>query len=275
MEKEKRKRITGGSYFMKTFDEITLTRVKSAIIPVHKTGARHKVERRVSYAISFSLGGKITYFHEGESIVCDVGVVVVHPMGAKYEYVCTRGGAFGVVNFYTTHFFTDRFMTVELEDINTFALKFEELREALLREAPRSHTMRLTYELIEQLSGAQEGAGNELLRLAVRELRARYTDADFSISQLAASVHVSESYLRRLFTSAYGISPKKYLLNARITRAKQLLSEGASKVSKIAESCGFSGVFHFCRAFRESVGQTPTEYRRNARERSAGTKWQM
>ena len=43
--------------------------------------------------------------------------------------------------------------------------------------------------------------------------------------------------------------------------AKQLLSEGQKKISAIAEECGFSSTYHFCRSFKERVGTTPSEFR--------------
>jgi len=31
-------------------------------------------------------------------------------------------------------------------------------------------------------------------------------------------------------------------------------------VATMAEECGFSSVYHFCRSFRQRAGQTPTQY---------------
>ena len=42
--------------------------------------------------------------------------------------------------------------------------------------------------------------------------------------------------------------------------AAQLLREGNVKISAVAQACGFSGVYHFCRAFRTRCGMTPSEY---------------
>ena len=47
----------------------------------------------------------------------------------------------------------------------------------------------------------------------------------------------------------------------------QLLSEGYHSINEIAESCGFSSVYHFSRAFHNAVGCSPTDYGRNARKR--------
>jgi AraC-like DNA-binding protein len=43
-------------------------------------------------------------------------------------------------------------------------------------------------------------------------------------------------------------------------RAKQLLTDGMLTVSAIAEQCGFSSVYHFSRAFKQTTGLSPTAY---------------
>jgi len=71
---------------------------------------------------------------------------------------------------------------------------------------------------------------------------------------------MSESYFRRKFTESYGVSPKKYLCNIRIAMAKRMLIEGLKNVSEISEQCGFASIYHFSRAFKLNVGETPKEF---------------
>jgi AraC-like DNA-binding protein len=46
---------------------------------------------------------------------------------------------------------------------------------------------------------------------------------------------------------------------------KALLTEGTEKIGAVAEACGFSSPYHFCRIFREKTGLTPTAYRQQNR----------
>ena len=50
------------------------------------------------------------------------------------------------------------------------------------------------------------------------------------------------------------------ILEKRIAEAKQLLRNTTTGVTQVGEQCGFSGVYHFCRAFKKRVGITPTQY---------------
>lgn len=48
-------------------------------------------------------------------------------------------------------------------------------------------------------------------------------------------------------------------------RSVFLLSGSYASVAAVAESCGFGSVYHFCRAFKQHTGCSPTEYNRRNR----------
>lgn len=258
---------------MKSLENITLTRVYSATTPMHRQGARQHVERRQSYAVSFSFGGRIEYRHGDDVIISDEGSVIIHPMGARYDLRCTREGSFGVINFFTAHFFTEKFIKIEL-DTAPVQRRFEEIKNALSVGGSHHRVMALTYEMLEYICRFRE-EGSEILRSAKRAFAANFQRADFSVSELADLVHVSESYLRRVFVEELGLPPKKVLVDMRIANAKQLLSEASLPISRVAEASGFSGVYHFSRAFRMEVGCSPSEYRKHSKERERLVGWQM
>jgi AraC-like DNA-binding protein len=83
---------------------------------------------------------------------------------------------------------------------------------------------------------------------------------DLTNTLLAKRAKISEVYFRKLFREHLGITPKQFILNARIEEAKRLLDEGISSISSISSACGFSSVYHFSRAFKTAVGITPSEY---------------
>ena len=82
-----------------------------------------------------------------------------------------------------------------------------------------------------------------------------------SVSSLARHAGMSEVYFRRLFRSAMGVSPAKFIINCRVDRAKELLSEDYLTPEEVSERCGFSSLSYFCRVFKESTGMTPGEFR--------------
>ena len=76
---------------------------------------------------------------------------------------------------------------------------------------------------------------------------------------------MSRKYFTKLFSTYYEVTPKQYLLNCQIDYARKLLLSSGEEysVSDVAERCGFSNVYYFSKLFKQRVGITPSEYRRN------------
>lgn len=84
---------------------------------------------------------------------------------------------------------------------------------------------------------------------------------DISIDRLIEISHYSQRHFIRLFASAYNTTPQKYLNNIRLRKACVMLKENSSQITDIATKCGFSDSNYFSRAFKKSIGVTPSQYR--------------
>ena len=87
-------------------------------------------------------------------------------------------------------------------------------------------------------------------------------DMPLRIPELAALVRLSTSQFVRCFKVSSGLTPSAYILNQRIARSKQMLSETESAISEIALACGFADQAHFSSRFRSVVGETPNRWRK-------------
>ncbi len=85
---------------------------------------------------------------------------------------------------------------------------------------------------------------------------------DYSIVKLAAESNLSPTHFRRLFDKYTGSSPKEFILSAKVSRAKQFLSEGKS-IKEAAELSGFNDIFYFMRAFKKMTGITAGRFTRD------------
>ena len=86
---------------------------------------------------------------------------------------------------------------------------------------------------------------------------AAHPDEKVSIALLARQCHLSESFFRKKFGEAYGVSPKEYCLQMRLDRAKTLLELGELNVSQVSNLLGFSSPSYFSRIFRKKFGVSP------------------
>jgi transcriptional regulator GlxA family with amidase domain len=78
---------------------------------------------------------------------------------------------------------------------------------------------------------------------------------------MAAAAAVSRSGLQRKLKQAMGVTPQELLSEARIKRACQLLRQTDKSIAEVAYSCGFNDPKYFSRNFRQSMGQSPSEYK--------------
>ena len=82
-----------------------------------------------------------------------------------------------------------------------------------------------------------------------------------TLKQLAANENLNESYFSKLFAKEVGTPVKSYILQVKISTAKNMLAKTDYSASYIAESLGFSSHSAFTAAFKKVTGQTPNEYR--------------
>lgn len=71
---------------------------------------------------------------------------------------------------------------------------------------------------------------------------------------------ISYSYIKKLFTQKYRLSPKKYILSLKLNYACELLRYGEYTITQIAEMCGYQEVYHFSHQFKTEFGISPTEF---------------
>lgn len=80
-----------------------------------------------------------------------------------------------------------------------------------------------------------------------------------SVDELAAEMGIHSCYLSRRFTQKMGCSIRSYLLQVRISNAKNYLNQGYS-VKEAALLCGFQDVSNFSKLFKKETGFAPTHW---------------
>lgn len=78
-----------------------------------------------------------------------------------------------------------------------------------------------------------------------------------SPSVLASDVGMSTRQLERLFRRYLNRSPKRYYMELRLQKARNLLMQTDMSVINVALACGFTSPSHFSKCYRSHYGTTP------------------
>ena len=92
---------------------------------------------------------------------------------------------------------------------------------------------------------------------AVLELMEESLEEPDSPSKLASKVGVSTRQLERLFRRYLNRSPKRYYMELRLQKARNLLLQTDMTVINVALACGFSSPSHFSKCYRNHFSNTP------------------
>lgn len=102
----------------------------------------------------------------------------------------------------------------------------------------------------------------KLFESAIKELTEHYTDENYQLNSLAAQADMSEVHFRRCFKEIYHVSPQQYLMELRLTNAKELLRYDTTPIAEIAQQSGFADPCYFSRLFKHKTDYTPSQYRK-------------
>ncbi|WP_201316000.1 helix-turn-helix transcriptional regulator [Dyella sp. EPa41] len=111
----------------------------------------------------------------------------------------------------------------------------------------------------------------DLARLRrVRDRMDREYAQPLDVEALAQGAGMSAGHLSRQFRAAYGESPYAYLMTRRIERAMALLRRGELSVTEVCFEVGCSSLGTFSTRFTELVGMSPSVYKAEQAQATAG-----
>jgi AraC-like DNA-binding protein len=87
----------------------------------------------------------------------------------------------------------------------------------------------------------------------------KHYDEPVQLRNLARIAGVSPFHLVRLFSATLGITPHRFQILLRLSRAMTMLRDGTC-IAQVAHGVGFADHSHLDRSFRILMGMTPTQY---------------
>ena len=98
------------------------------------------------------------------------------------------------------------------------------------------------------------------LDYAINYMKMNY-QRELSLNEVASSVNLSPYYFSRIFKKYTGDNFSKFLLNIRIDKAKELLSDKSNSIKKVAYQVGFNDPNYFSKVFHSATGTKASEYK--------------
>jgi transcriptional regulator GlxA family with amidase domain len=95
----------------------------------------------------------------------------------------------------------------------------------------------------------------------VQEWICEHPAADLSVETLAARAGLSPRQFSRAFSAETGTSPGRHVAAVRLEAARRLLEDPGHGIQQVARACGYGTAEAMRRAFVQSLGVPPTDYR--------------
>lgn len=109
-------------------------------------------------------------------------------------------------------------------------------------------------------NGSQTTDTTEYVVRKVKEYIHENYAGQITAGDLAASVHLTQNYIRSVFKEGTGRTVLEYLTEYRFEKACELLQTTNLKVKEISVQVGYENVPYFCTLFARRFGMSPNEY---------------
>lgn len=165
-----------------------------------------------------------------------------------------------------------------LEFWKSSIIRINQLNANILAESVLLYTLSFINNKTESME--LKSSSENLFDIIVDYVDTHYRDADLSLKKLSGIFPYTEKYLSSLFHRKMNVRFSSYLNSLRLQYAHQLMDEGNTSVSSIAQQCGYSDSLYFSKVFKKRTGESPraylaklrTAHRPDARDRDPHTK---
>ena len=119
---------------------------------------------------------------------------------------------------------------------------------------------------IMRIPGRQKNAVEDLVAESVKLIEQNIGNEKFGVNEITVALHISLSYLSKIFKKHLGVTCIEYITQKRMEKAKELLIHTAMTQEEIAHAVGYTNVHYFSMLFKKQLGETPGQYRRQVRK---------
>ncbi len=228
------------------------------------------------YTFEFVTAGKLIISQGEQKHIAEAGDVYILNRTASHYYYSTLNAPVGKYWFTCNGSYVDALMNAFHVEEHTvvrhqdFSKEFQELTRIAEETPDQLHyaTAELILKILFALNPITNEESVDIQSPAYPRHRLIYNYIDAHIQeplrldQIAEHFSISRVTLHRIFKERYNTSPKQFILNAKITVAKHLLSTTNLTIKEITDYLSFGHQNNFTLAFTKVTGISPTQFRK-------------
>lgn len=228
-----------------------------------------------AYVIEYITSGCGYLKINGKKYKLSAGDAYIIHRGDECEYYSDKSNPYQKywINFVPDFFFNDMLNAYNVKERVFHGLdlsrRFEKIlaleNVSMFTEDIYIPASRIIFNMIldmAEYSEKQKSNPHEALAALIQLKLNQSITKNVSISDIANELYRSTNDIIYRFKKKYGITPYAYLIDRRITMAKELLVNTSKSIKEISELLCFFSEYHFSNTFKKKVGVSPREFRK-------------
>jgi len=247
----------------------------TGVAALDKPFATNRLKGRHDYYLMYMLQGELEAQIEGENIQLTAGDLILFPPEMGYAYQLKKPERM----VYLWVHFTGSECAARLKELGLEMARMyhptegEELEQEidtihrLLISQPafffqecNARLEMLLCRVARYVQRPSQNVAPDRLWQSLYYLQHNYWDK-IPVAQLAAMEYLSVSRYAALFRQLTGRSPQQYLIELRVSNARQLLRETNLSIGEVARRVGYEDALYFSRLFARYTGKSPRVFR--------------
>ena len=232
---------------------------------------RSIVKRRNSHLFIYKVSGESIYYLRGNEIKLSPGSVLYVPEGEGYSFEKISEGEsqYYLINFHASFENCIEPMIISYDKSDKILKIFKDM-ERLWRIHGAAEDdyeiISLFYHLLAKLIDSRKTvyltqSQKDRIEPAIIYLEKHIYDTGLKMSDLSKLCEMSDVMFRRIFNRRFATSPKKYIIQNRMQKAKMIFENGEfESVEQVARDVGYDDPLHFSKYFKAIYGGSPTKF---------------
>ena len=250
----------------------TITEIKDCVLVKKNEGALiHK--NRQTHGLVIMINGCNTYkFNDSTTVISKPNTIVYLPQTSSYTVIKTIPGSCIAINFFIKNEQNFPPFSFEIKNIDKYLNDFNATLQ-LWNIRPSGYLNQCYKNLYNIICNLQHDAmlttpysppkTKQLASSGLEYIMKNISNVDLSIESISNYLNITPEYFRKIFKNIYGLSPKKFIINKRIEKAKELIASNEFKLNDIVNICGFSSFSYFSSEFKKITAFSPSEFKKN------------